>query len=84
MLPLKGKEKETLAGYWERNVKETMGGKGKGWRGKVEGMKLILSMRDDKTSGMPLKPWLVILVDLLEDSDSHVRDQAKEVSFTLP
>ena len=76
----KGKEKETLVGFWERNVKDTMAIKGKGWRGKVEGMKLLLAMREDKSSGLALKPWLGMLVDLLEDSDSHVRDQAREVS----
>ncbi|ORX34125.1 clasp N terminal-domain-containing protein [Kockovaella imperatae] len=77
-IPLKGKEKETLVGFWERHVKDIMAVKGKAWRGKVEGMKVILELREDKDSGLPLKPWLGTLVDLLEDSDSHVRDQARE------
>ena len=67
--------------FWERNVKETMGGKGKGWRGKVEGMKLLEAMRVEEGSRLSLKPWLATLADLLEDSDNHVRDQAKEVGL---
>lgn len=52
---------------------------GKGWRGKVEGMKLLLAMRGEKGSRLPLKPWIPVLVDLLEDQDQNVRDQAREV-----
>ena len=73
----KGKEKETLVGTWERNVKEALAGKG--WRSKVEGMKILLMMRAEKESRLPLKPWLAPLVDLLEDGDGNVRDQAREV-----
>jgi CLIP-associating protein 1/2 len=79
----KGKEKEGLVGYWERSVKEAM--TGKGWRGKVEVMKMLLSMRAEATIKLPLKPWLAPLVELLEDGDGNVRDQAREVSsFVRP
>jgi len=77
----KGKDKETLAGMWERMVKE---GQSKGWRGKVEGMKMLLVLRAEKGSRLPLKPWLGTLVDLLEDGDGNVRDQAREVGFYFP
>lgn len=75
---IKGKEKEGPVGYWERNVKEAMAGKG--WRGKVECMKMLLIMRGEEKSRLSLKPWLAPLVDLLEDGDGNVRDQAREVS----
>ena len=75
----KGKEKESLVGYWERQIKETMAGKG--WRAKVECIRLLLTMRSEAKASLPLKPWLAPLVDLLEDGDSHVRDQAREVSL---
>ena len=73
----KGKEKEGLVGYWERFVKETMGGKAK--RGKVEAMKILLVLRNEEKSRLPLKPWLGVLVELLEHGDGNVRDQAREV-----
>jgi CLIP-associating protein 1/2 len=73
----KGKEKENLAGEWEESVRETLAGKG--WRGKVEGMKMLLKMKIEMGTRLPLKPWLPFLVDLLEDGDSNVREQAKEV-----
>lgn len=74
----KGKDKESLAAGWERGVKEGALA-GKGWRAKVEALKMLQKMRQDPHSGLPLKPWLPSLVDLLEDSDQHVREQAKEV-----
>lgn len=77
----KGKDKATLAGMWERMVKE---GQSKGWRGKVEGMKMLLVLRAERGSRLPLKPWLGTLVDLLEDGDGNVRDQAREVGFYFP
>jgi CLIP-associating protein 1/2 len=76
---IKGKEKETLVGMWERQVKEGALG-GKGWRGKVEGMKLILGLKAEVGNKMTLKPWLGTLVELLEDGDSNVRETAREVS----
>ena len=76
----KDKDKETLAGMWERMVKEGMG---KGWRGKVEGMKMLLILRGEKGSTLPLKPWMGTLVDWLEDGDSNVRDQAREVRVSV-
>jgi CLIP-associating protein 1/2 len=78
----KGKEKESMVGFWDRSVREVLAGKG--WRGKVEGMKVLLRMRDeDKSGSFGLKPWIAPLVDLLEDSDGNVRDQAREVSHDL-
>jgi CLIP-associating protein 1/2 len=78
----KGKEKETMVGFWERHVKETLGGKGA--RGKVEGMKMLTRMREEDEQGrFGLKPWIAPLVDLLEDGDGSVRDQAKEVSAIM-
>jgi len=76
----KGKEKESLVGSWERNVKDGAL-MGKGWRGKVEGMKLILGLKGEVGSKMTLKPWLATLVELLEDGDSNVRETAREVSL---
>jgi CLIP-associating protein 1/2 len=73
----KGKEKESLATIWERGIKDTLAGKG--WRGKVGAMKMLFILRAEKQSRLPLKPWIGALVDLLEDSDGNVRDQAKEV-----
>lgn len=75
----KGKEKETLIGFWERMVKECLSGKG--WRGKVEAMKMLLAMRQEEKTKLALKPWLPSLVELLEDGDGNVRDQAREVSW---
>jgi CLIP-associating protein 1/2 len=80
-ISVKGKEKEGLVGYWERSTKETM--TAKGWRGKVEAMKMLLTMRSKMGAKLPLKPWIAPLVDLLEDGDNHVRDQAREVSCEL-
>jgi CLIP-associating protein 1/2 len=80
-ISVKGKEKEGLVGYWERSIKETM--TAKGWRGKVEAMKMLLTMRSEMGPKLPLKPWIAPLVDLLEDGDNHVRDQAREVSCEM-
>ncbi|KAK8865635.1 hypothetical protein IAR55_000780 [Kwoniella newhampshirensis] len=77
----KGKEKETLSGLWERYLKEVMAGKG--WRGKVEGMKALVRLRREVGSKMGLKSWLGVLVDLLEDGDGSVRDQARETVVAL-
>lgn len=74
----KGKEKEGLVGLWERCVKEVMIGKGS--RGKIEAVKMLSTMRAETGSKLPLKPWLQPLVDLLEDGDGTVREQAREVS----
>lgn len=79
-MSVKGKEKEGLAGMWERCLKEVLAGKGA--RGKLEGIKLIASIRAEEGSKMPLKPWLAPLVDLLEDGDGPVREQAREVSIS--
>jgi CLIP-associating protein 1/2 len=78
----KGKEKESLVGYWERNVKDSALS-GKGWRGKVEGMKLVLGLKGELGGKMSLKPWLATLVELLEDGDANVRDTAREVRLKL-
>lgn len=75
----KGKEKEGLVGTWERSMKEVLAGKGT--RGKLESMKLLASMRGEESTRLPLKPWLAPLVELLEDGDGPVREQAREVGF---
>jgi CLIP-associating protein 1/2 len=76
---MKGKEKENLVGFWERSLRDVL--VGKGWRGKVEGMKVLLRMREEDVDGkFGLRPWIAPLVDLLEDGDGGVRDQAREVS----
>lgn len=70
------KSKETLLSVWERGVKESLVGKGS--RGKMQAMKVILQLRE-KVKGS-LKPWLAPMVDLLEDGDGQVREAAREVS----
>lgn len=75
----KGKDKDSVAGVWEHAVKETLAGRGA--RAKIVILKMLLTMRADKSTKLPLKPWLPALVSLLEDSDGGVRDQAREVSF---
>lgn len=79
----KGKEKEGLVAMWERQVKDAALA-GKGWRGKSEGMKLIVSLRLELGNKMSLRPWLATLVELLEDGDSNVRETAREVSPLAP
>lgn len=79
---VKGKEKESLVGFWERHVKDGALA-GKGWRGKVEGMKLILGMKGEVGAQMTLKPWLATLVELLEDGDSNARETAREVRLRI-
>lgn len=74
----KGKEKAGIASSWEAMVKDVLAGRGV--RGKLEALKMLLSMRGDTANPLPLKPWLPSLVNLLEDSDGSVRDQAREVS----
>lgn len=76
---MKGKEKESLVSVWERQVKDGALA-GKGWRGKVEGMKILVSLKGELGAKMPLKPWLGSLVEALEDGDSNVRETAREVS----
>lgn len=78
----KGKEKEGLVGMWERCMREVMAGKGA--RGKLEAMKMLAAMRKEERSSLPLKPWLAPLVELLEDGDGPVREQAREVSYLVP
>lgn len=78
---LKGKEKAGLEGpvaIWERNMSNVLAGKA--WRGKVEGITVLEEMRAEMGSKFSLKPWLPVLAELLEDGDSSVRDQAREVS----
>jgi CLIP-associating protein 1/2 len=78
----KGKEKESLVNVWERNVKDGALA-GKGWRGKVEGMKILVSLKGELGAKMQLKPWLPMLVEALEDGDSNVRETAREVGQEL-
>lgn len=75
----KEKEKEALAGVWERGVREVMGAKGS--RGKMEAMKAVLALRA-KGKGS-LKPWLAPMVEMLEDGDGAVREVAREVSGSI-
>lgn len=75
---LKGKQKEGDVGIWETAVKEALSGRSA--RAKMECLKSLLEMRSDTSIKVPLKPWLPVLVDLLEDSDGTVRDNAREVS----
>lgn len=74
----KSKPHETLPHLWERHLKDVL--QGKAWRSKVEGMKVLARVRSKEGPKMGLKSWLGILVDLLEDGDGNVRDQAREVS----
>lgn len=76
----KDKDKDSVVGQWETAVKDALSGRGA--RGKLEALKLLLQMRSDPATKLPLKPWLASLVNLLEDSDGAVRDQAREVSFS--
>ena len=41
---------------------------------------MLLVMREEMGTKLPLKPWLTLLVELLEDGEGAVRDQAREVS----
>ncbi|WVQ97020.1 hypothetical protein IAU59_004130 [Kwoniella sp. CBS 9459] len=77
----KGKEKETLPQTWERCLKDTM--MGKAWRSKVEAMKVLVRIRAELGAKVGLKMWLAPLVDLLEDGEGHVREQAKETVVAL-
>ncbi|OCF43209.1 hypothetical protein I317_02916 [Kwoniella heveanensis CBS 569] len=77
----KGKEKETLPQTWERSLKDTM--MGKAWRSKVEAMKVLIRIRAELGAKVGLKMWLAPLVDLLEDGEGHVREQAKETVVAL-
>nr|XP_019007659.1 uncharacterized protein I206_07674 [Kwoniella pini CBS 10737]OCF46440.1 hypothetical protein I206_07674 [Kwoniella pini CBS 10737] len=77
----KGKEKETLVQTFERYLKDTLNSKS--WRSKVELLKILARLKIELGSKLSLKGWLGILVDLLEDSDGNVRDQAKETVVAL-
>lgn len=79
----KGKEKESLISMWERHVKDgALAGRGK--KGKIEGMKLIVELKGELGAKMGLKPWLATLVELLEDGDASVREVAREVCESVP
>ncbi|WWD05459.1 hypothetical protein V865_003536 [Kwoniella europaea PYCC6329] len=77
----KEKEKESLSQTFERMLKDTLNSKM--WRPKVESLKILSRLRLELGSKLGLKGWLGILVDLLEDSDGNVREQAKETVVTL-
>lgn len=74
-----GHDKEGVAAIWENAIKDVLAGRGA--RAKIGVLKLLLTMREDTTIKLPLKPWLPSLVNLLEDSDGGVRDQAREVCY---
>nr|XP_018264986.1 uncharacterized protein I303_03168 [Kwoniella dejecticola CBS 10117]OBR87144.1 hypothetical protein I303_03168 [Kwoniella dejecticola CBS 10117] len=77
----KGKEKETLAQTFDRNLKDTL--YSKSWRSKVESLKILARLKNELGPKFSLKGWLGVLVDLLEDSDGNVREQAKETVVAL-
>ncbi|WWC96688.1 hypothetical protein V866_003560 [Kwoniella sp. B9012] len=77
----KEKEKESLSQTFERMLKDTLNSKM--WRPKVESLKILSRLRMELGSKLGLKGWLGILVDLLEDSDGNVREQAKETVVAL-
>ncbi|OCF56681.1 hypothetical protein L486_05535 [Kwoniella mangroviensis CBS 10435] len=77
----KEKEKESLSQTFERMLKDTLNSKM--WRPKVESLKILSRLRLELGPKLGLKGWLGILVDLLEDSDGNVREQAKETVVTL-
>jgi CLIP-associating protein 1/2 len=73
----KGKDTGGVAAIWETAIKDVLAGRLA--RGKIGALRLLLTIREDKSCKLPLKPWLPSLVNLLEDSDGGVRDQAREV-----
>ncbi|WVW80419.1 hypothetical protein I302_102400 [Kwoniella bestiolae CBS 10118] len=77
----KEKEKETLSQTFERCLKDTLNSKS--WRSKVESLKILSKLRGELGAKLGLKGWLGVLVDLLEDSDGNVREQAKETVVAL-
>jgi hypothetical protein len=79
--PSRVKDKDGVVSQWETGVKDALSGRAA--RAKIEILKLLLAMRDDPAVKLPLKPWLASLVNVLEDSDGAVRDQAREVSHML-
>ncbi|TXT04549.1 uncharacterized protein COLE_07368 [Cutaneotrichosporon oleaginosum] len=77
----RAKEKDGVVSQWEAAVKDALSGRAP--RAKIEILKLLLTMRSDPNIKLPLKPWLASLVNLLEDSDGVVRDQAREAVVAL-
>ncbi|ODO07599.1 hypothetical protein L198_01180 [Cryptococcus wingfieldii CBS 7118] len=75
------KDKETLSALWERQMKDVLQGRAK--IAKVEAMKVLVKLREAVGGKMGLKGWLSVLVDLLEDGDGTVRDQARETVVAL-
>ncbi|WVQ71295.1 hypothetical protein IAR50_000822 [Cryptococcus sp. DSM 104548] len=75
------KEKETLSALWERQMKDVLQGRTK--VAKVEAMKVVVRLREMVGAKMGLRGWLGVLVDLLEDGDGSVRDQARETVVAL-
>ncbi|WRT65948.1 uncharacterized protein IL334_002899 [Kwoniella shivajii] len=76
-----GKEKETLSQTFERYIKDILSSKLT--RSKVETLKILIKLRSELGNKFGLKGWLSILVDLLEDGDGTVREQAKETVVAL-
>jgi CLIP-associating protein 1/2 len=79
--PSRVKDKDGVVSQWETGVKDALSGRAA--RAKIEILKLLLAMRDDPAVKLPLKPWLASLVNVLEDSDGAVRDQARETVVAL-
>ena len=72
----RGKHKESVLEVYDRGLKEVL--EGKHAKAKVEVMRVLLELRTE--GKLALKGWLPCLVDLLEDGEGPVRDQAREVS----
>ncbi|BEJ18190.1 hypothetical protein CspHIS471_0704670 [Cutaneotrichosporon sp. HIS471] len=79
--PSRVKDRDGVVSQWELAVKDALSGRAA--RAKIEILKLLLQMRNDPSMKLPLKPWLASLVNLLEDSDGAVRDQARETVVAL-
>ncbi len=73
----KGKERETLGQVFETKLKEAMAAKGP--RSKLGALKILLGIRDSH-AGLSLRPYMPLLVELLQDSDGTVREVARSVS----
>jgi hypothetical protein len=73
----KGKERETVQQMFERLLVNAM--EGKTPKGKIGGMKVVVGIRE-KSSALGLRLFMPLLAGYLEDSDSGVREGARNVS----
>lgn len=77
----RGKEKESPVQVYERLITSVM--EGKNPRSKVGAMRVLVGVRAE-TRTLGLKPFLPILVAMLEDSDGAVREESKSVRTGSP